>query len=67
LACGLLPDPDLHTPSWLNLNELKEAISHANLRLEDRSPEFRGVIAAMQSLSEAYGADNVRLIFWFDG
>jgi hypothetical protein len=49
------------------LNELKEAISHANLRLEDRSPEFRGVIAAMQSLSEAYGADNVRLIFWFDG
>jgi hypothetical protein len=64
---GILPNPELHTPGWLNLNELKEALSHAGLRVEDQSPEFRSVIAAMQTLSDDYGAERVRLIFWFDG
>lgn len=67
LAYGVLPNPDWHTPSWLDLKELKEALSRAGLKLEDQSPEFRSVIAAMQTLSESYGTDKVRLVFWFDG
>jgi hypothetical protein len=64
---GLLPGHDWHTPSWLNFNELKEALTHAGLKIEEQSPEFRAACAAMKVLSEAYNAEKVRLVFWFDG
>jgi hypothetical protein len=51
----------------LNFNELKEALTHAGLKIEEQSPEFRAAFAAMQVLSEAYSAEKVRLVFWFDG
>ena len=63
----LLPSPDWHTPSWLRLNELVDALKHAGLQPDEQSPEFRAVIASMRVLSEAYGGENVRLVFWFDG
>ena len=63
----ILPGPDLHTPSWLKLNELETALKHAGLKLEEQSPQFRAVIASMRVFSETYGGDNVRLVFWFDG
>ena len=63
----ILPGPDWHTPSWLRFNELEAALKHAGLKLEEQSPEFRAVIASMQVLSDAYGDDKVRLVFWFDG
>jgi len=63
----LLPGPDWHTPSWLRLGELEEALKCAGLHIEEQSPEFRAVVSSMQVLSEAYGGENVRLVFWFDG
>jgi hypothetical protein len=67
LTFGLLPGPDWHTPSWLNFNELKEALAHAGLKIEEQSPEFRAAFAAMEVLAGAYDAEKVRLVFWFDG
>lgn len=67
LTFGLLPGPDWHTPSWLNINELKEALAYRSLKIEERSPEFRAAFAAMKVLAEAYNTEKVRLVFWFDG
>lgn len=64
---GILPGPDVHTPSWLRLRELEKALDHAGLKLADQSPEFTAVLATMRILSDAYGDENVRLVFWFDG
>lgn len=62
-----LPGIDLHTPGWLFLHEIKSALDSAKYDRDKLSPEFRAVLGAMQILSEAYGSENVRLIFWFDG
>jgi hypothetical protein len=64
---GNLPAYEQHTPGWLNFDELVEALAHAQIKTEELSPEFRAVLAAMHTLSEAYGAEKVRLVFWFDG
>lgn len=64
---GILPGPDVHTPSWLRLSELKKALDHAGLKLAEQSPEFNAVVLSMQVLADAYGDENVRLVFWFDG
>lgn len=66
-SLGLLPGPDWHTPGWLNVNELNDALSHARLKPEKQSVEFQAVLAAMRVLANNYGADKVRLVFWFDG
>lgn len=63
----VLPGPDLHTPSWLRLKEFEKALEQAGLKLAEQSPEFIAVIESMRVLSEVYGAENVRLVFWFDG
>jgi len=63
----LLPAVELHSHSWLNLPELKEALAHAHLATDKLSPEFRAVLAAMEMLAESYGGANVRLVFCFDG
>ena len=67
LEHGNLPPPEVHTPSWLNLRELKEALGHAGLEITKQSPEFQAVIAAMQVLADRYGPEKVRIVFWFDG
>jgi len=63
----IVPGSDWHTPSWLKLDELDIALRRAGLKIEDQSPQFRAVIASMRKLSETYGDENVRLVFWFDG
>ncbi len=67
LERGSLPAAEVHTPSWLNLRELKEALGHAGLEITKQSPEFQAVIAAMQVLADHYGPEKVRIVFWFDG
>ena len=63
----ILPGLDWHTPSWLRLSELEKALEHAGLKLAEQSPEFSAVVASMRVLANAYGDENVRLVFWFDG
>ena len=66
-AFQILPGPDFHTPGWLRLSELEKALDHAGLKLSDQSPEFSAVLSSMRVLANAYGDENVRLVFWFDG
>jgi hypothetical protein len=67
LSWGVLPIVDFHTPSWLNFNELLEALEHRGLRLDKLSPGFRAVVAAMRVLAKTHAPEKVRLVFWFDG
>jgi len=64
-ASGQLPLPETFNHSWLNLNELKEALADRDLSVDKLSPAFRAVLAAMDELAGAYGAEKVRLVFGF--
>lgn len=61
---GLLPTPELYSPSWLALNELQEVMMRDKIAISSLTPEFRAIVAAMNSLAQDFGTDNVRLIFW---
>jgi hypothetical protein len=62
---GHVPTPEMYDHSWLNLNELKEALATRNLSLNMMSVDFRAVIAAMETLAEEYSPEKVRLVFCF--
>ena len=62
-----LPNFDFYGASWLNANELHEALKKGKVNIKELSAEFRFVLKTMQILSEQYGVENVRLVFWFDG
>jgi hypothetical protein len=61
----LLPAPETYDHSWLNLNELKEALAHRGLSVEKLAPDFRALLAAMHSLAEDFGPEKVRFVFGF--
>src|SRR5262249_17985552 len=67
LSTGAVVDPDLHTPGWLNLTELIEALEQGGFNAEKQSPEIKAMLSAMEILAENYGAEKVRIVFWFDG
>jgi len=62
---GYVADPDWHTPSWLFLSEIHEALAHAKLTAEDLMPEYRIVLDALAS-AERWLGRRARLVFWFD-
>lgn len=66
-ASHRVPNPDLHTASWLRLSEFEACVTKAGLTLESLRPDARAVAAAMRSLVSALGDDQVRLVYWFDG
>jgi hypothetical protein len=61
---GLLPMPELYAESWLTFTELQKVLTHEGIDLSELTSEFRATLAAMQTLSEDFGVDNVRLVFW---
>jgi len=67
LSTGAVSGPDWHTSSWLNLTELLEALEQIGFTIENQSPQVRAVLSTMQILSDAYGIEKVRIVFWFDG
>jgi hypothetical protein len=67
ISNGNLPGMEIHTPGWLLLDEIKTALDRAKLDINKLSPEFRAVLSVMQILSETYGIEKVRFVFWFDG
>jgi len=64
---GLLANIDFHSASWLNFHELKQVLNHYNFKTESLSADWQKVLSAMKDLSNNYGAENARLVFWFDG
>src|SRR5262249_10245865 len=62
----ILPTPEMHTHSWLNLIELKKVLAYGNLTKDNLSIEFCAFLAAMEELAVTCGPENVRLVFCFD-
>jgi hypothetical protein len=60
-------NPDWHSQSWLNYDEVLAALAYHQLEVTERSPEFRAMLAALAELTRHFGTDKVRLVFWFDG
>jgi hypothetical protein len=58
----LVSDPDAHHPSWMSGGELMAALQHSGISLEDLSPEYRVVLAALELFFDRAG----RIVFWFD-
>ncbi len=67
LAHQLLPTPELHSHSWLILEELKEVLNYGKLSTENLSDEFCAILTSMEKLAKTYGSNNVRIVFCFDG
>jgi hypothetical protein len=63
----LLRNIDFHSPSWLNFQELNQILNHYNFKTESLSADWQAAFSAMEKLSDKRGAENVRLVFWFEG
>jgi hypothetical protein len=62
-----LPNVDFYGASWLNYYELLKAVVESELKVAELSDEFQSVIETFRKLTDQYGAENVRFVFWFDG
>lgn len=52
-------DPDVHSPSYLTLEELKQIFTQTEAGME-----YKAIMAAMEVLEDC--RQEVRLVFWFD-
>lgn len=65
-----ISNPDYHTPSWLNTEELESCINEYKKRLKadrfahDRT-QYEAILAAMKILEETTNG-KARFVFWFD-
>lgn len=59
--------PDWHTPSWLTLSELGEALAKIKQELSDSADicQYDAALAALRALEHG-GQNEARLVFWFD-
>ncbi|MEM7455419.1 MAG: hypothetical protein AAF456_13795 [Planctomycetota bacterium] len=63
---GYIREPDSHSHSWLTPDEIRRALSHADLSLNSTPPDFRAVVSAMDTLDSTLPSCTSRLVFWFD-
>lgn len=61
---GRIVGPDWHTPSWLTLPELKEAMKNAERAYHEHNIPIKVVVACMESFDRE-GCET-RVVFWFD-
>ena len=58
--------PDLHTPSYLYLAEVREALRHPGYDQAQLSTEFHLVLGGMKFIDRQFGDRCSRIVFWFD-
>jgi len=63
---GYVRDVNSHSHSWLNLDEIRRAISHADLPLDSTPADFQAIVSAMNTLDSTLPNCMSRLVFWFD-
>jgi len=63
---GFVSDPNFHTPSWLYLEEVKQAYIHSPFQMQDGSKEMLVIMDLLQSIENHFGARRARIVFWFD-
>jgi hypothetical protein len=56
----------LHSPSWLTLSEIEQALAHFGIARGKLGFDFRAALACLAELDGALGAERSRLVFWFD-
>ncbi|MBN9520674.1 hypothetical protein J0H58_19510 [bacterium] len=59
-------NPDWHTPSWLLLAEVYDALAHFGLAAENLPAEFLVVLRVMAEFEALVGPGRSRLVFWYD-
>lgn len=52
-----------HNVSWLNLSEVRVALEHLGIGLEDLASSIQLVLRAMAEAEQLFGKDRVRLVF----
>jgi hypothetical protein len=55
-----------HTPSWLQLAEIRESLKHHCLVLGELPWDFRVALECLAKIEEGIAPSQVRLVFWFD-
>lgn len=63
---GLVSKPDYHTPSWLTLIEIRQALVYKNIDTQTLPPDFQVLLVLMETLETHIGEGRTRLVFWFD-
>jgi hypothetical protein len=66
LAWDRISNPNWHTASWLNLQEILMALEHFGIDVTRTSFEFQLVLQVMNLLETKYGPGRTRMVFWFD-
>jgi hypothetical protein len=64
-AHGYTPYPDWHTPSFLYLAEIRDALRHAGVSADQLPPQYEVVLQTLQA-TECLLGRRTRLVFWFD-
>jgi hypothetical protein len=62
---GYIPDSTRHTPSWLWLSEIRQALEHSGLREDQLAQPYQVLLETMESV-ERHMKRKSRLVFWFD-
>ena len=59
--------PDAHSQSWATLKEFSEALARAKTVYDDPGYFFYNLaLMIMNQLSDHFGEDNVRMVYFFD-
>lgn len=56
---------DWHSPSWLTVEEVYQALEHAHCPIESTSDEFQLLVGYLSSVAKKKAA-TARIVFWFD-
>ena len=62
----MVSKPYLHNVGWLTLKEIKQALDHFQLPLDDVDIEFQSLMNAMEVFEQDSSPMEVRLTFWFE-
>jgi hypothetical protein len=64
---GYLADTDFHTPSWLKLSEIINALEYHGIDLDTLPAEYQVLLSILSSIKRRKLSNNARLVFWFSG
>jgi hypothetical protein len=64
---GYLADTDFHTPSWLKLSEVINALEYHGIGLDTLPAEYQVLLDTMSSIKRRKLSSYARLVFWFSG
>jgi hypothetical protein len=64
---GYISSSDFHTPSWLKLSEVINALEYHGIDLNEMPSEYQVMLDVMSSIRKRGLSNTPRLVFWFSG